>query len=211
MLTIHIIRHGETDWNRARRFQGQTDVPLNDLGVKQAHRVAEALQPVSPRIVISSDLTRAMETARVIAQAHGLQVHTDTGLREMSFGVWEGLSHDDLTTGEWADLFTRYRRDSLAHRPPGAEHPEEALLRVRESLQRVQASHQEGTVILVAHGGSCRLLICAAIGAPADSARHIRIDNASISTLECRSGFCWLTRLNITDHLRTMQLEAPVF
>ncbi len=211
MLTIHIIRHGETDWNRARRFQGQTDVPLNQTGMMQARLVADVLRNEPLQAVVSSDLVRALDTAQVIAERHGLQVQKDTGLREMSFGEWEGLSHDDLRSGKWADLFSRYRKDSLAHRPPGAEHPDEALQRVRQSLQRILTHRVEGTVVLVAHGGSCRLLICAAIGAPADCARHIRLDNASISTLECRDGFCWLTRLNRTEHLESMQLEAPVF
>ncbi len=209
-LRILVVRHGETDWNKKRVFQGQTDTQLNHAGRTQAIAVQQALSSLQLAAVYSSDLSRARETAEIIAQPHHLEVQTDLRLREIGFGVFEGKSHEQLMVSEWADHFAKYKQDPLRNRPPQGERPEEVLERVSTFYRDLCTKHQAGeTVLVAAHGGSCRMLICAAMEAAAELNRHIRLDNCSISELEYHDGFTWVNRLNDTHHLTTSHV-APV-
>jgi 2,3-bisphosphoglycerate-dependent phosphoglycerate mutase len=139
---IILARHGETDWNRERRWQGHSDRPLNTTGREQAEALAAQLvgEPISA--VYSSDLIRAHETARIVARRLGLDVVAVPGLRERRFGSWEGLQDVDVE-----------RRFPGAHGPPDGETRQEMLRRVLESLEAIAASHPELTVLVVSHGG----------------------------------------------------------
>ena len=146
MTTLLLARHGETDWNRERRLQGGTDTELNDLGRAQARVLAAELDDVELAAIYSSDLRRARETAEIVAAAKGLRVHTDRGLRERSFGSWEGLT-----------------RDEIAERFPDLEHhdgegDDDVRSRVLEVIGRIVASHPEGHVLVISHGSALNAL-----------------------------------------------------
>ena len=96
MTTILLVRHGETDWNLERRWQGHIDRPLNDVGRAQARALADRLDSEPFAAVYSSDLARARETAEIVAAAHGLPVHLDPRLREADVGEWSGLTADEI-------------------------------------------------------------------------------------------------------------------
>ena len=150
MTTILLARHGETDWNRDRRVQGHTDTPLNDTGREQAEALARELSGSELDAVYSSDLMRAHETARIVAEQHGLEVVVLPELRERDFGTWEGLTDDEI--------FERFPH--ARHGPWGdAESKEEMLRRVEEALRRVVAAHPDGHVLVVTHGGPVRALL----------------------------------------------------
>ena len=201
MLRLLLVRHGETDWNQQMRFQGQTDVELNARGREQGGAVALRRRSEPLQAIYSSDLRRAMHTAQIIARYHGLSPAPDADLRELSYGVWEGMSREEILASEWAELFEKYRKDSLRYRPPGAEYPEQILERSRRVLQHIRQKHHEGTVCIVGHGGSLRALICVALSAPLETFRHIRLDNASLSAIECRDDWMWVSLINDTCHL----------
>ena len=97
MTTLLLVRHGETDWNRDGRWQGQSDTPLNELGRRQARELAEQLDGVD--VVYSSDLARARETAEILAERAGVEVRLDPRLRERGFGAWEGLTLAEIESG----------------------------------------------------------------------------------------------------------------
>ena len=150
MTTILLVRHGETDWNVERRVQGHSDRPLNDNGRAQALALAETLAGEDLDAVYSSDLARAFETARVIAERHGLPVTTLAGLRERNFGTWEGLTDTEIferfpaaKTGSWGD----------------AETQAEMHERVLATLREIAAAHPDGCVLVVTHGGPLRRLL----------------------------------------------------
>ena len=110
MTEIILARHGETDWNSGRRVQGHTDIPLNAAGVDQARALAEQLAGEPLTAVFSSDLSRALDTARAVADVHGLEVTVDPRLREKNFGTWEGLTDVEIAErfpearrGQWGD------------------------------------------------------------------------------------------------------------
>ena len=101
MTTILFARHGETDWNRARRYQGHADESLNELGRAQARQLAEELSARTISAVYSSDLRRASETAEIVAASLGLSVSLDARLREIDVGSWQGICHADLDGRPW--------------------------------------------------------------------------------------------------------------
>jgi broad specificity phosphatase PhoE len=148
--TILLARHGETDWNLERRVQGHTDRPLNDVGRAQALALAEELADTRLDAAYSSDLVRAHETARIVAERQGLDVTAVPDLREREFGTWEGL-----TDREILDRFPQ------AHNGPwgDGETPEAMSRRVLEALRRIAQTHPGGTVLVVAHGGPLRAVL----------------------------------------------------
>lgn len=146
--TIVLVRHGETDWNRERRWQGHADRPLNETGRAQARELAEALADEPFDAVYSSDLLRAHETARIVAERKGLDVTAVPDLRETRFGSWEGLTDDDVA----------HRFPGLG-RPEDAESREEMATRVLEAIRRIAETHPDQRVLVVTHGGPVRAVL----------------------------------------------------
>ena len=160
MPAIFLVRHGETDWNREGRWQGHSDTHLNEIGREQAHRVAAELDGVD--VVYASDLARARETAEIIGAELGLPVRFDARLRERSFGAWEGLTAAEIEAG-----FREEHLRWVAGEGAGADdaEPFDAFgARVRSFLADVLDAHPEGTVLVVAHGGSIRVIHAFASG-----------------------------------------------
>ncbi len=144
-----LLRHGETDHNAGQRMQGQLDVALNDRGRRQARAVAPVLAARQPRMVISSDLRRAADTAAVIAETAGVVVLYDVRLRESHLGQWQGLTRAQVTEHDPAGL-AAWRSDA-EYAPPGGESKVEVATRALEVVTELGA--EPGTVLVVAHGG----------------------------------------------------------
>jgi len=160
VTTLLLVRHGETDWNRDGRWQGHSDTHLNDAGRDQARRVAGELGDID--VVYSSDLARARETAEIVAEVLGLPVRLDARLRERAFGVWEGLTAAEIEAA-FADAHARW----LAREGAGADdaEPFEAFgARVTSFLADILERHPGETVLVVAHGGSIRVIHALASG-----------------------------------------------
>jgi broad specificity phosphatase PhoE len=160
VTTLLLVRHGETDWNRDRRWQGHTDTHLNDEGRAQARRVVDELGGVDA--LYSSDLARARETAEIIADAIDVPVLLDERLRERSFGAWEGLTNAEIEA-RFADAHARW----LAGEGAGADDAEpfrDFADRVHGFLRDTLSRHPADTVLVVAHGGSLRVIHAALNG-----------------------------------------------
>jgi 2,3-bisphosphoglycerate-dependent phosphoglycerate mutase len=142
-----LVRHGETDWNAEGRLQGHTDTPLNDFGRRQARALAEDLAGEAVDAVYSSDLSRARETAEIVAERLGLPVVLDPDLREKDWGTWEGLTAAERDHVELAGETTG------AHRA-----------RVLRSLHSIADRHPAGRVLVVTHGGSVRRVQAITLG-----------------------------------------------
>ena len=160
MTTLLLVRHGETDWNREGRWQGHSDTHLNETGREQARRVAAELDGVD--VIYSSDLARAHETAEIIAGDLGLPVRVDARLRERSFGAWEGLTAEQIEAGFREEHLRWLAREGAG--PDDAEPFEAFGARVRSFLADVLDAHPDQTVLLVAHGGSIRVIHAFASG-----------------------------------------------
>ena len=164
---IVIWRHGRTQWNAERRFQGQTDVPLDEVGRAQARAAAQALSALRPHRIVSSDLMRAVETAQALADLVHLSIETDPGLRETYAGEWQGLTRRELE-----DRFG----DELAHwsagadiRPGGGETRREVADRMVQAIETALVDlPANGTLVIATHGGAARAAIGSLMGLPAE-------------------------------------------
>jgi broad specificity phosphatase PhoE len=162
--TVYLARHGETAWNRALRWQGHTDIVLNDSGREQARRLAEAVRPLGISAVAASDLARARETAEIVAQLLGLgPVTLDPDLRERSFGCFEGLTREECAA-RFPDEWARYRAD-IRLPPPGGEPHAAVVDRMGSGVRRAAALLPDGRAgLLVSHGGAMRALVTSITG-----------------------------------------------
>lgn len=182
MTTLLLVRHGETDWNAARRIQGSTDIPLNDVGRAQARETASELASqfagVSP-VVVSSDLSRAHETAQIIADALGVDApRTYAGLRERSYGVAEGM-----TVAEYHAQYGEFHRDNVPEAESDAHLRSRALRTVRRIVRETRREHApvDLPVIAIAHGALISSLIRYASGGTLPLPGE-RLANASVHT-----------------------------
>lgn len=158
-------RHGRTAWNAERRFQGQTDVPLDDMGRRQAAHAAELLATLAPDRIVSSDLARARETAEALGAHVGLEVATHSGLRETFAGEWQGLTRRELEE-MYGDELARWSAGSDV-RPGGGETRLEVADRMVVTVEAVLAESAPGETIVVAtHGGAARAAIGALLELP---------------------------------------------
>jgi broad specificity phosphatase PhoE len=167
---IYLARHGETSWNREGRWQGHTDIALNEAGLVQARALGEFLRArgIGPRIgrIYASDLVRARQTAEAAAAILGVtEVVVDAALRERSFGIFEGLTRSECEQ-RYPDHWRSYRSEpSLV--PPGAESQDALAARMQEAVTRAvvrRNAADDGPVLIVSHGGSIRTLIARATG-----------------------------------------------
>ena len=153
MTELYLVRHGETDWNRERRFQGHADQPLNDAGREQARELAERLAGEQIDAVYSSDLRRARETAEILAAQLDAEVVALRELREIDVGSWQGLSWPEIEELH-PDGAERWRRDG--HGWESGETYEQLGERIVRALGEIAARHPRQRVLVVGHGGTVR-------------------------------------------------------
>lgn len=200
MVRLLLVRHGETAWNAAGRFQGQTDMPLSPIGQRQAEALARLLLAEGIEALYSSDLQRAWETADCIATTLGLPVQPEPRLREMAFGHWEGLTFAE-TQQRHSDALAAWQDDPMHIAPPGGETLLQVADRVNAVLQQMVTVYQTQTVVLVAHGGPLRVLLCLGLGLPARAHWQFVVTPGSLSELSLSDQGAILIRLNMTHHL----------
>lgn len=205
-----LVRHGETDWNSAFRFQGQTDVPLGEKGRRQAMLLAERLGAVVLDRVYSSPLARAFETASIITErsSHACGIVAMAGLSEMSFGRWEGLT---LTEVQRKDpvLFLSWMGDPSSVLLPGGESFDGLVSRVGSALGTILSGVGEN-ILIVCHGGTIRAALVSLLGIPPAAAWKVRVDNCSITTIDISPERTTLRCTNDTLHLKAADSLAGV-
>ena len=179
---ILAIRHGETAWNVDTRIQGQLDVPLNDTGRWQARRLAQAVNEEGIAAIYASDLLRAYDTALAVADASGLPVISDVGLRERHFGHFEGFTWKEIEE-RWPAESERWRRRDLDFAPGGGESLRAFYDRSVATATRIASAHPGQTIALVAHGGVMDCLYRAGSRIDLQAPRSWQLGNASINRL----------------------------
>jgi uncharacterized phosphatase len=164
--TILLVRHGETDWNRERRFQGHADRPLNELGRRQAGELADVLRRERLDAVYTSPLRRASETAAIVAERLGLEAEELDALREIDVGAWQGLTIDEIKVRfpEASSVDWRWGWE-------GGETYEELAARVIPALFDLPRRHPGGTILGVTHAGPIRAALAAATGLSHEESR----------------------------------------
>jgi len=199
MTELIVIRHGETDWNRQQRFQGQIDVPLNGTGRAQAERLAHRMASECFDVVVASDLQRAHATAK--AAADGRLIETDALWREQSFGVLEGLDMAAVTQ-QHPELWTQWLRHDANYALPGGGESVRAFHdRVLRAVQRVVQAHAGRCIAVFTHGGVLDMLWRAAHNLPLHGARTCEIPNTGINRLRWRDGALQIVQWADATHL----------
>jgi broad specificity phosphatase PhoE len=185
-------RHGQTQWNLEHRFQGQTDIPLDDTGQAQANQAAQRLSPLSPDVIVASDLTRAQQTAAALSQLTGLSVTSDKDLRERFGGDWEGLADTEIRE--------RYPAERATWNPPNGEPSQAVAERVAGALTRIADDLDDGQLaVLVGHGAALRYGMEQILGIRREDGRQTLgpLVNCSWSVLERREDRWRLLEYNV--------------
>jgi len=206
MTRFTYVRHGQTAWNAQTRIMGQRDVPLTDLGRRQAEATAEALRGDAFDALYASDLCRAQATAEAINRYHGLKLELEPRLRERAFGALEGLTPAEIRQ-TYPEHVAAYERDTLRYRAPGAESRFDFLSRVGPLFDQLADRHPDARVLVVAHGGVLRAwlswIVSREMGLAEPRFAHaFAAGNCSISRLRFADGAWEVASLNATGHLR---------
>jgi broad specificity phosphatase PhoE len=192
------VRHGATLWNEERRYQGQRDTFLNDLGRRQAEQVAEALAGARAQFLVSSDLMRAKDTAAIIGESLKLAVVTSSLWRERDYGRWEGLTRpqiQELHPEEWR----QYRSNPASAAPLGGETLTELKARAIQAVAWVLGKYQGQSGVIVSHGGLLRALLAWIAN---QERPQFHLDNGGISVVEAPSiDKLKIVIINDTSHL----------
>ncbi|MGW7438341.1 histidine phosphatase family protein [Streptomyces sp. NPDC054849] len=165
---IVLWRHGQTSWNLERRFQGSTDIELTEAGVVQARRSARLLASLKPDAIVASDLRRAAATAAELAAVTGLSVEHDAALRETYAGEWQGLTHDEILA-KYGEQYAAWKRGEPVRRGGGELETEVADRAAPVVLEHAGRLPQNGTLVVVSHGGTIRTTIGRLLGLEAYS------------------------------------------
>jgi probable phosphoglycerate mutase len=206
LTRIVAVRHGETAWNVATRIQGQLDIGLNDKGREQARRLALALAHESLDAIYTSDLARAADTARALAERCAAPLVADIGLRERGFGTFEGLTWAEVEQ-QHPEASRRWRARDASFGPPGGETLAAFHARATAAIAAIAARHRGQHIALFTHGGVLDALYRAAARLALDAPRTWQLANASINrVLHGEQGFV-LVGWNDALHLEGDALE----
>ncbi len=200
MTKFLLVRHGQSEWNAARRIQGQIDVALDEAGRQQAQAVAEYLMGEAIAAIFSSPLQRAEATAQAIAAQTGLMVQLDARLMEYHFGVMSGLTWDEVVENH-PELANRWLEDPWAVPVEGSEGRANFAARVAAAMQDIMGQYPEQQVVVVAHGGTFGVFLSAMLGLDLNRRHPFHFGNTSISLVELRAGTFHIHYLNNTCHL----------
>jgi probable phosphoglycerate mutase len=201
------IRHGETDWNRQQRFQGQTDVPLNAIGLAQAARLGERLAVERADLLLSSDLGRARQTAAPLETVWALAASLHPALREQNFGVLEGLDVPTIKSRH-ADLWALWLEHRADFALPGGESLRQFHARVLGAVRDLAADESGRTLAVVTHGGVLDMLWRTVHGLSLDGLRACEIPNTGINRLRWRKGTLEIVRWADAAHLAGLPEQA---
>ena len=204
-MRLFLVRHGQTAWNIAGRAQGHTDIPLDEVGLRQRELLKNAFDGVRLDRIYCSDLLRAKQTAEALVSATGAPIEHHRELRERGFGSWEGESFVDLQN--WmSEEAQRLSITQVAVRPPGGESYFDLWNRTEQLLNKIVAAGE--TAAVVSHGGTCAILLSQLVRGTPETARSFRFGNTSIFELERReNGYFSVIRINDTRHLNVSTLE----
>jgi len=201
LFRLLLVRHGDTELNSAERYWGSTDVKLSDAGFRQAERLRDRLATERIDAIYASDLRRASATAEIIASGHRLDVIICAELREMNFGELEGLTFNEISR-LYPEVTELWRQRSPKLKYPGGESVDEFNSRVSQFVGRLKKQAPQETILIVAHSGSLRSLVCHLLGIGVERRWQFRLDLASLTILETYPPGAILSLLNDVSHLR---------
>ncbi|SHJ07148.1 alpha-ribazole phosphatase [Anaerovibrio lipolyticus DSM 3074] len=206
MTKLILVRHGQTVWNKLGKYQGQADIELSEEGRKQAAMLADNFPIEKVDAIYSSPLIRAKETAEAIGAAFSLPVETCPEFCEISFGKWEGLTYDEIHA-QWPK-----EHDLLFNRPdlltcPEGEGFSQVQKRAAGKMEALIKENPDKTLVIAAHGGVIRTLLCHALGMPLKNMWRIRQDNTAVNLVTAYNEGLTVELMNSTVHLSDSNLN----
>jgi len=206
--TLILVRHGRTAWNKEERFRGRTDLPLDEMGLRQAdavgRRIAERYHPTA---MYTSPLLRARQTAEGICRQVGLTARPDQGLLDLDYGALSGLSMPEAEE-RFPSLYRAWLEAPHTVRFPQGESLDDVRARAMERVQTLEKDHRDEQVVLVSHIVVCRVLFCALLEVGLDHFWLFRLDPASISVFALSGGHGTLSAANDVCHLERALEQA---
>ena len=202
-ICILLIRHGETDWNRIGRFQGRTEVGLNQKGREQASALALALKDEPLEAIYSSPLTRSMETARIIKAYHpSTPLLEEKGLLEMDLGDFDGMEAQQWSA-QYPDFRKAWQKAPSSVTMPGGENLHQVQARAIDALDRITQLYPPATTLLIcSHNYVNRTILCYAMEIPLDRFRELRQETAALNVLHKQGERLWAEVVNDGSHLQ---------
>jgi probable phosphoglycerate mutase len=201
MTRIILVRHGQTEWNRTERFRGHADVPLNEAGLAQAEatgaHIAQTWQPVA---IYSSPLSRAVKTAQAIARHFDLPVHIHSGLIDIDYGDWQGLTSDEVRQ-RWPEQLDNWYNHPERADIPGGEALANLRQRAMQTVKLLVDKHPSETIVLVGHTVINRIILLGVLNLGNERFWRLRQDTCAINVFETEAGDFTLVLLNDTCHL----------
>ncbi len=200
-MDLYLVRHGETESNIERRYQGWSESPLSQAGIRQAEKTAHFLGRQNLSGLYCSDLSRAFHTARVIGNPTGLKPEVTPLLREINFGRWEGMTFDEIEQ-QWGCEIRSWLDDPFNRSAPDGETLDQVCARMKSFLEHLEQQANDGqSIAAVSHGGSIRALLFNVLGMDTAGFWDLKVANASISLIRRESGRFKVAYYNRTDHL----------
>jgi probable phosphoglycerate mutase len=201
MVTLHLVRHGDTRAALEGIFCGDLDPPLTDTGRSQAEALARAVEPLEPVALYCSPKLRARQTAEPLARACALPLAIEPDLREIGYGAWDGRKEAEVRAAE-PEAFAAWVTDPGMAAPPGGESGHAIAARALPVLLRAVSRHASGHVVMVSHKATIRVLTCALLGIPLARYRsHVACPTASITSFEVTPAGATIVRLADVHHL----------
>lgn len=199
-MKIYIIRHGETDWNVKKMWQGTTDIPLNEKGVLQANQVAKRLENVNFERIFSSPLIRAKATAEAVGKIKNLDVCVKRDLREVELGEWEGLTHTEVVS-KYPDTFTVWEKGlDTGEIGFGIENFNDLQERAYKVLLEI-CEEAKGDTLIVSHGAWIIGLVCKILHISLEYRKDVPVGNTGITIIEYSNSKFLVKTLNDVAHI----------
>lgn len=210
-MKLIIIRHGETTWNHQHRIQGRADIPLSQLGKKQAKLLGNRFSKTTIDAIYSSRLQRSINTAKAVANHHPhIAFIQDKRLNEMDWGTWEGLNFQEIEK-KFPKEFAARQIDKYNVAPPNGESPIHLKKRITPFLKKLISRHKGQTVLIVGHAGMNRVIVGTILGWPNEKTAATTFKNTSVTILHVKSGKSRLHLFNCTRHLETTVSKKKSF
>ena len=200
MGRFYLIRHGETFWNTEARYQGHTDTSLNEKGLFQAKKLQDWFIKEPIHEIFSSDLSRAADTARIIAKPKNIPVHLTPSLRELCFGQWEGFTYNEIFL-KYGDSINKWYNNPDRIMVPGGEPLLSMIKRIDDFIYSLATAQPDNYFVIVSHGGPIRGILAKINNIPLNEIWKIKIDNGSITILETNNNTISAIVINETSHL----------
>ncbi|HEX6176345.1 MAG TPA: histidine phosphatase family protein [Candidatus Binatia bacterium] len=193
MVTVFLLRHGETAWNKLGRIMGRTQVPLGADGIQQIQKIAPLIATLDLNGIYTSPLRRAVQTTKLVATGTKLPICKSEGLNEIAFGEWTGQHFDELIDNE---LYRRFIKSPATTLLPGGETISDVQRRGLKVIHQAAQKVPGGRFLFVSHGDVIRAILCHYMKLPLNEYRRLRVDNGSLSALQTNGRWAEIKYVN---------------